>query len=337
MLLDFTKTSITAEHLLKDGANVLINGRALAINRFNLATGYRLIAAKKRAFTHNGSVLVDLPLPEGALETVGTGIDDTGAVVGYQVKSDNKRKAIAYRSGVWKSPSGTFASTWVQSEATAINVFGQIVGEATLADGSRKAFLWIGDAAYDLNSIQPLGSKWKLDRANAINSAGQIVGTGRISDGTKDQIRAFLATPASVIGKRVARPEGTVARSPLIDILEASPGDNSGNSFFWSDVERALFAIRPVKATIRWHRNNNMAAISLDVVSRLTVATWPKIPEIHIAGSPLKSILSSRKACTRTTRSTTPPLRGPRWTASPRFSTPRSRDWAFGDSLSEEW
>ncbi len=288
LLLDLTRTNITAENLLKDGANALISGRALAINRFNLATGYRLISAKRRAFTHNGSVLSDLPLPSGAVETVGTGIDDTGVVVGYLVKSDNKRQAIAYRAGAWKSPSGTFASTWVQSEATAVNTFGQIVGEATLADGSRKAFLWIGDAAYDLTSILPLGSKWKLDRANAINSAGQIVGTGRISDGTKDQIRAFLATPASVIGKRVARPEGTVARYPLIDILEASPGDNAANAFFWSDVERALFAIRPVKATIRWHRNNNLAAIALDVVPRLTVTTWPKIPEIHIAGSPVE-------------------------------------------------
>ncbi len=288
LLLDLTRTNITAENLLKDGANALINGRALAINRFNLATGYRLISAKKRAFTHNGSVLSDLPLPSGAVETVGTGIDDTGVVVGYLVKSDNKRQAIAYRAGAWKSPSGTFASTWVQSEATAINNFGQIVGEATLADGSRKAFLWIGDAAYDLTSILPLGSKWKLDRANAINSAGQIVGTGRISDGTKDQIRAFLATPASVIGKRVARPEGTVARSPVIEILEATPGDNAGNSFFWSEVERALFAIRPVKATIRWHRNNNLTALNLDVVSRLTVATWPKTPDIHIAGSPVE-------------------------------------------------
>jgi probable HAF family extracellular repeat protein len=288
MLLDLSKTIIATENVLKDNSNALITGRALAINRFNLATGYRWISGKKRAITHNGSVLADLPLPSGAVETVGTGIDDTGVVVGYLIKSDNKRQAIAYRGGVWKSPSGTFASTWVQSEATAINTFGQIVGEATLADGSRKAFLWIGDAAYDLNAILPLGTNWKLDRANAINSAGQIVGTGRISDGTKDQIRAFLATPASVIGKRVARPEGTVARYPLIDILEASPGDNASNAFFWSDVERALFAIRPVKATIRWHRNNNLAAIALDVVPRLTVTTWPKIPEIHIAGSPVE-------------------------------------------------
>jgi len=288
LLLDLTRTNITADNLLKDSANALINGRALAINRFNLATGYRLISGKKRAFTHNGSVLADLPLPANAVETVGTGIDDTGVVVGYLVKSDNKRQAIAYRGGVWKSPSGTFANTWVQSEATAINTFGQIVGEATLADGSKKAFLWIGDAAYDLTSLLPLGSKWKLDRANAINSAGQIVGTGRISDGTRDQVRAFLATPASVIGKRVARPEGTVARYPLIDILESSPGDNAANSFFWSDVERALFAIRPVKATIRWHRNNNLSATTLDVVPRLTVTTWPKTPEVHIAGSPVE-------------------------------------------------
>lgn len=288
ILVEFTRTNIATDQILKESNGTVISGRALAVNRYNMVTGYRLVSSKKRAFTHNGSALTDLLPPAGFDESVGTSIDDNGTVVGYLIDSTGKRKAAQYKDGGWSYPSGAVAAGWTQSEATSINSLGQIVGESTLSNGTKRAFLWIGRSAYDLTDLQPLGSKWKLERAEAINGSGQVVGTGKFYDGGSEVTRAFLATPASVIGKRVARPEGTVARTPIIDILEGGAGDNSVNSFFWSDVEKALFAIRPVKATIRWYKNANTSSLTLDVVPRLTVTVWPKEPEIHIAGSPVE-------------------------------------------------
>src|SRR5690606_981103 len=132
------------------------------------------------------------------------------------------------------------------SRANDINAFGQVVGEADDASASRRAFVHSAGSMRDLNSLIHdsrdlifAESGWTLERANAINRDGIIVGTGR-RNGTD---RAFIAVPAWVIGRQIARPEGAVERIPEIELLSGGPGDTAQNSFHWSAYEKKLYAI----------------------------------------------------------------------------------------------
>ncbi len=282
--------AITETQRLKNPANNgAIIGRAVAINRYNVSVGYLIEGGKKIAFRHDGSTLTKVTPPSGYVESEFHSINDDEIVTGILRKSNGQTTAAIHDGTQWTlPPSNPFTATWVSSESFAINNFQQVVGSAVLNDGSRKAFLWMGGALFDLTDLQPEGSDWTFSTARDINEQGQIVGLGyrRKSDGGSEQL-VFLANPASAIGKRLVQPEGTVARIPIIELQEGGPGDNAQNAFFWSEVEKALYAIRPVKAVVKWHRNANITATNLDVVPRLITSIWPKEPERHVAGAPV--------------------------------------------------
>lgn len=264
-------------------------GRVNALNLYNTAAGFLVDSGTRRqvAFLHDGTSATRLNPPAGYQESAALGLNDNGVVAGYLVKNGAKVAAL-YRDGQWTVPTGALVDTWVESRAHGINNFAQVIGEAKLRDGTTRAFLWSGGTVYDLNSLIPEGSPWRLESARAINKSGQIVGIGRRqNDLGQAEVRAFLAHPASVIGKAIRRPEGSVARYPVIDFMEGGPGDNAGNSFFWSDVDRALYAIRPSKAVIRWHTSLNPITTNLVTIPSLNVNVWPLKPEVHIAGTPV--------------------------------------------------
>ncbi|BBD64771.1 hypothetical protein NIES4072_15650 [Nostoc commune NIES-4072] len=76
------------------------------------------------------------------------------------------------------------------SEATDINDFGQIVGNA----GS--PFFYSDGKMSNLNDLIPANSGWLLGSADGINNSGQIVGTGTIQDPERNYpVHAFLLTP----------------------------------------------------------------------------------------------------------------------------------------------
>ena len=80
----------------------------------------------------------------------------------------------------------------LNSQASAINDSGQVVGSSTLAgDLVRHAFLHDGGVMIDLNTLLPADSGWELTSARDINNSGQIVGSGIIGG----QTHAFLMTP----------------------------------------------------------------------------------------------------------------------------------------------
>ncbi len=286
--LGLNQASVLESHILTDSANARLVGRALSINRFGVVAGYRVTAnGARRPFTHDGSTFTELPLPAGYVQGEATSINDSGVVV-VNLEHSNGRRMVALRSGgnYIFPPAGATPVDW-SFAGFGVNNFQQVVGEMSRS-GTRRAFLWVGDAVFDLTAVQPEGSAWEFNSARSINQQGQIVGLGRIrTAGGGSEERAFLANPASVIGRRLVRPEGAVARLPIVEILEAGPGDNMNNSFFWSDVEKSLYAIRPVRAVVKWHRNLNETAGTLDVIPRLVTSIWPSRPEEHVAGAPV--------------------------------------------------
>lgn len=175
------------------------------------------------------------------------------------------------------------------SEAYAINDFGQTVGSAVKLPG-RRAFFYSAGKLNDLNDLLPEVDQldqWSLESARGINRSGAIVGTGT-HRGVK---RAFIALPATIIGRPVIRPQGAVVRKPLVTILKNHlPDDTSENSFYWSESEKKLYGIRPVTAKIEWFTQmGNSSSLDGDTnrIVSVTVNVWPKEPTIHVAGAPV--------------------------------------------------
>ena len=202
------------------------------------------------------------------------------------------------RAFLYDGPSGRLTSLGTvagggSSVATGINDFGQVVGTAVKGNGQR-AFFYSAGKLNDLNDLLPeieQLDQWTLQSAAGINRSGAIVGTGTHA-GLK---RAFLALPATVIGRPVIRPQGAVERYPTITILKKHRDDDTIlNSFYWSAAESRLYAIRPVTAKIEWFTSfddtvgtgTNLTA-NIERVVSVTVNVWPKQPVIHIAGAPV--------------------------------------------------
>lgn len=84
------------------------------------------------------------------------------------------------------------------SEATGINDFGQIVGNAGYLKGSTVTapFIYSDGKMSNLNDLIPANSGWFLGSADGVNNSGQIVGTGTIQDPERNYpVHAFLLTP----------------------------------------------------------------------------------------------------------------------------------------------
>jgi hypothetical protein len=179
------------------------------------------------------------------------------------------------------------------SVANGINDFGQIVGSVATPLGQR-AFFHSAGKLNVLNDLLPeidTDAQWVLETGNAINRSGAIAGSGSLA-GVK---RAFLALPATVIGRPVIVPEGAIAKYPQITILKKHREDDTVlNSFTWSPGEKRLYAIRPVTAKIEWYVTEEMTSgtgtnlvFNTNRIVSVSVNIWPQKPRIHIAGAPV--------------------------------------------------
>lgn len=121
-------------------------------------------------------------------------VSDTGFVVGAAVNGvtafgTSIRRPFLFTGGTL-TELGTLGRTF--GEAKDVNNAGLAVGFATNISGSPdRAVLWRDGAAFDLNTLIPVGSGWTLRAAEGINSGGQIVGFGTFNG----QTQAFLLTP----------------------------------------------------------------------------------------------------------------------------------------------
>jgi probable HAF family extracellular repeat protein len=278
---------------------------ATAINDAGQVVGYGQVGPYTNAFLLPGPV-TNGPAPgnflgglPGGNNSLAFGLNQFGDVVGAaDVPVGNGLLALH----AWLRISGSTSNQdlgllpgGLTGTAYGINDFRQVVGTTTRTDGSSRAFLYTVGQLFDLNDLLPNEETnvWSLADARAINSRGEIVGTGIING----HQHAFLALPAREMGKPIARPLGTIAQQPAIDIIDpASPDDTSGNAFFWSNPDKRLYAIRPVTALIHWQTGAGLItngtgtnfSVSVATVDVLSKSVWPRSPQIHVAGSPVE-------------------------------------------------
>ncbi|MEH2256445.1 DUF3466 family protein [Nostoc sp.] len=144
----------------------------------------------------------------GGEEGVASAINNLGQVVGRADTAatfepdDPKECPCNVRHAFLYSGSGTLQDLGTlggpNSNATDINDFGQIVGNAGYIKGSNVTvpFFYSDGKMSNLNNLIPANSSWFLGSADRINNSGQIVGTGTIQDPERNYpVHAFLLTP----------------------------------------------------------------------------------------------------------------------------------------------
>ncbi|MBN9689600.1 MAG: hypothetical protein J0M24_05125 [Verrucomicrobia bacterium] len=279
------------------GTNV-VSQWATTVNSSGQIAGYNLDAAgTTNAFLYSLGEFVDLGQPTNALHVVATTLTDEGTVYGQAVFADSVTRAVKWDSGQW-TVLGDFLNGG-KTEVLGANRYGQVVGRS-LTNGVWHAVLYTEGQAYDLNARQASDSPWTLINAVAINDLSQIAATGSISNGPP---QALLLFPATEIGRRVFRPEGTLPLLPDITILKGNGGDDKKNSFHWSTVDQKLFALRPVVAEIRWRTGTYVVITNLTefgdnvirqkatnevLISTLSFNVWPTTPDLHVVDTPVQ-------------------------------------------------
>lgn len=150
--------------------------------------GYACTAgnASCRAFLFANGVATNLGSLGG--NSVATGINTAGQIVGTSFVSGTRKHAFRHADGVM-TDLGTLGG--LNSEGLGINSDGDVVGSAQTSSGVTRAFIWRAGVMTNLNTLIPSGSGWVLQTARAISEGGQIVGTGTHNGVT----RAFLLTP----------------------------------------------------------------------------------------------------------------------------------------------
>ena len=161
---------------------------ALGINNSGAITGVSTISTggapehPSQGFVYMDGVFTDIPTL-GGLYSTGQAINDDGWVVGDASTTidfgsgHTTRHAILFRDGV-VTDLGTFGGLYSGSEAHDINGLGQIVGWASDALDTSRAFLFEAGALLDLNTLIDPTLGWTLEEAYAINDSQQIAVTG---------------------------------------------------------------------------------------------------------------------------------------------------------------
>jgi len=164
---------------------------ARGLNNLGQVVGYSADASgNELAFFWNGTTMVSMGTL-GANVSVANGINDAGYAVGVSVEStpgnqrafgwngtmtdlggaaqDSWAQAVnssgqvagtyAGRAAVWTGGvRQNLAMPWFASQAYGINASGWVVGQADA--GGYRAFVWDGNAGYDLNTLLANGAGW---------------------------------------------------------------------------------------------------------------------------------------------------------------------------------
>jgi probable HAF family extracellular repeat protein len=131
------------------------------------------------------------------------GISDLGLVVGYGPASPRHAPTVD-RPMAYSMPSGRLRllgdATSNFGTARGVNRAGQIVGEASFADGAIHAFQSEGALMQDLGTL-PGGHE---SQANAINASGQATGWSDVGDGTGGRAVVWAQGRMTALGALVA-------------------------------------------------------------------------------------------------------------------------------------
>ncbi|MQA28775.1 MAG: hypothetical protein GEU82_02900 [Luteitalea sp.] len=116
----------------------------------------------------------------GGTDTIATGINEAGQVVGWSSFPDAAAHAFIWRRHDGLRDLGTLGGSI--SKALDVNNSGQVVGWSLLGGGSTEvhAFLWSDGVLTDLNDLAITGREgWQhLERAYSLSDSGVIVGSG---------------------------------------------------------------------------------------------------------------------------------------------------------------
>lgn len=187
------------------GANSGFTGVATGINDSGVAIGYSYLDSSTRhAFIYRNGSMSDLGSLGGY--SAALAINNFGMAAGFSSETLN---GFA-RAVVWQNNSMLDISNGLESEARAVNDFGQVVGETSTPAGGMEAFLWSAGSSQTLGTL-PTG---RTSQAYSINNIGEIVGTadivssityetnpitGHVNITTNYHDHAFLYTHGSMI------------------------------------------------------------------------------------------------------------------------------------------
>jgi probable HAF family extracellular repeat protein len=171
---------------------------ALGINDSDLVVGYEL-SSRTNDHLHAGiwdnRTWQDLT-PGVTHDSVASAVNNNGEVTGFYYSPTGSD----FRAFIWDKfkgmrEIGTLGGA--TSFGNGINSKGEVVGEAALLNGTRRAFIWReGQGIWNLQSLVKLGVLFDVNIALSINDQGAIVGSGRdFTYATK----AFLLLPIKSI------------------------------------------------------------------------------------------------------------------------------------------
>jgi probable HAF family extracellular repeat protein len=150
------------------GSTSGFTGVATAINDFGVTVGISYLSSGIRhGFVYRNGAMSDLGSLGGYSGALG--INRGGTAVGFSSDSpDGFQRAV-----IWANNSILDISNGFESQARAINDFGQVVGETTTLTGTQEAFRWSNGTSENLGTLTP----GRSSEAFSINNEGNIVGT----------------------------------------------------------------------------------------------------------------------------------------------------------------
>jgi probable HAF family extracellular repeat protein len=162
----------TGTSLVDLGANTYATG----INNSGAVVG-----SDGSAFVALNGQVEDLAMPPGMSWSAAYGINDTGTVVGDGRLTNGTFQGVVWNTDGTAATLGTLGGA--SSQATGINIAGEVVGFASLASGYQHGFSMLDGQMTDLGTLG--GSSY----AYGVNSGGEVVGYSWLADGEQ---HAFL-------------------------------------------------------------------------------------------------------------------------------------------------
>lgn len=192
------------------------------------------------------------PKNSGGEYSAALAINDVGQTVGWTGVTNtflpHHAMLVTASEGKWKLPSnsnidptnllmvilGTLDGPEQNSQATAINNRGWIVGFSTVSSGTNQAFLWRDGIMANLNDLIESGSGWVMTNATGINENNEIVGSGLY----QGQSRGFILRQEGRIAnfQSIIMNHDIVVTNDLGDVVTQEVSTITGQTLHWSGI-----------------------------------------------------------------------------------------------------